>query len=148
MPCQQFSLNNPPLNAISGPYNSLEECNQGCSGCPSGQECKAFVDGQVACVKINGEWQRYQTLSPQPLPCGCPNGFAEELLEETGPPPWDDSGTIQAYKLIRCTGEASADYATCCVPGSNLGDCAAYQQLLVAATNSLDHPVNGGAICV
>jgi hypothetical protein len=113
-------------------------------GCPPGSECTAFVDGQVACVKVNGgAWQRYQTFSPDQLPCGCPNGWTEELLYETGPPEWDTSGTITAYKVIRCIGEASADYATCCAEGEDgfmvpLSDCAAYQQLWTVATNSLD----------
>jgi hypothetical protein len=44
MPCEQFPINNPPLNAISGPYNTLAECEQGCDAeCVTNQDCCVFV---------------------------------------------------------------------------------------------------------
>jgi hypothetical protein len=57
MPCQQFPINNPPLNAISGPYNTLAECQQGC-GCSGPCDTSCYVayccspDGQCG---FNGD---------------------------------------------------------------------------------------------
>jgi hypothetical protein len=54
MPCEQFFVNNPPLNPVSGPYNSLEECEQGCNSieCSEIKNYNASIGG----LQINTTW--------------------------------------------------------------------------------------------
>lgn len=62
MPCEQFSVNNPPLNPKSGPYNTLEECQAGCSSgacCDAWGGCQDMPDDNY-CTKFEAwcdEWK-------------------------------------------------------------------------------------------
>jgi hypothetical protein len=92
MACQQFPVNNPPLNAISGPYNTLSDCEQGCvvSGACC-QTCPAICIEVTAeeCAGAGGDYRgdgsRCQEECPPVFGACCnlspPNEPCEQLQE-------------------------------------------------------------------
>jgi hypothetical protein len=106
--------------------------------CPPDSECTAFVEAKLEyCEFVDGEWILFGGGV-----CACGNGLTEEIIYE-GPAEF----TPNNIKILRCIGEAPADYATCCSPEANPldGNCQAYEDLLPSVINLIWQ--NGGAYC-
>jgi hypothetical protein len=106
--------------------------------CPPNSQCIAFVEARLDyCEQVDGQWIRFGGGI-----CGCGNGLTEEIIYE-GPAEF----TPNNIKILRCIGEAPADYATCCSPEANPlnGNCQAYEDLLPSVINLIWE--DGGASC-
>jgi hypothetical protein len=113
MPCEQFSVNNPPLNSISGPYNTLAECQQGCDDSP------CVPTPAIRCCVYEGE-------------DGCITGTTDTCSQC---PPSSNGIALSVFRDILATGGQGScndfcyinyDVETCCYYSALDGTTGAY----------------------
>ncbi len=126
MPCEQFSVNNPPLDARSGPYNTLEECQQNCVDSPPPQLFNlARCNSQTSLCN----------MVQLPLTNLSPLNTCQEITTGAA------CGSIDQYIVpMTTTGNADESYVIICQDDIDSGPYGFSQEFLNAPSNYTNLP--------